>query len=158
MRLDRLWLSDFRNYEAAELAPSPSGLTVIHGANGEGKTNLLEAVGYLATLSSFRGAPAEALVRVGADSAVVRAEGEREGRSLLIEASLLSHDRIGVATSSGWGCPARAPVKVTVYGPPALPETVTLLPMVERACRAACTELAPVAGADRNEAPIFVMT
>src|SRR5205814_2100990 len=88
VRLDRLWLSDFRNYEAAELAPSPSGLTVIHGANGEGKTNLLEAVGYLATLSSFRGAPAEALVRVGADSAVVRAEGEREGRSLLIEASL----------------------------------------------------------------------
>ena len=88
MRLDRLWLSDFRNYEAAELAPAPSGLTVVHGANGEGKTNLQEAVGYLATLSSFRGVPAEALVRVGADSAVVRAEGEREGRSLLIEASL----------------------------------------------------------------------
>ena len=74
MRLDRLWLSDFRNYEAAELAPAPSGLTVVQGANGEGKTNLLEAVGYLATLSSFRGAPAEALVRVGAESAVVRAE------------------------------------------------------------------------------------
>ena len=41
MRLDRLWLSDFRNYEAAELAPSPSGLTVIHGANGD----LTEMVG-----------------------------------------------------------------------------------------------------------------
>jgi len=88
VRLDRLWLSDFRNYETAELAPAPSGLTVVHGANGEGKTNLLEAVGYLATLSSFRGAPAEALVRVGATTGVVRAEGEREGRSLLIETSL----------------------------------------------------------------------
>src|SRR5207237_5582271 len=74
----------------------PSGLTVVQGANGEGKTNLLEAVGYLATLSSFRGAPAEALVRVGAESAVVRAEGEREGRSLLIEASLprVGRDRV----------------------------------------------------------------
>ena len=68
MRLDRLWLSDFRNYENAELVPAPAGLTVVHGPNGEGKTNLLEAVGYLATLSSFRGAPGEALVRVGADS------------------------------------------------------------------------------------------
>ena len=98
MRLDRLWLSDFRNYETAELAPAPTGLTVIHGANGEGKTNLLEAVGYLATLSSFRGAPAEALVRVGTEGAVVRAEGQREGRSLLIEASLqrTGRDRVQV--------------------------------------------------------------
>ena len=56
MRLDALWLTDFRNYETAELRPAP-GLTVLTGANGEGKTNLLEAVGYLATLSSFRGAP-----------------------------------------------------------------------------------------------------
>ena len=49
------------------MALAPTGLTVIIGANGEGKTNLLEAVGYLATLASFRGAPTEALVRVGAE-------------------------------------------------------------------------------------------
>jgi DNA replication and repair protein RecF len=61
---------------------------VIVGSNGEGKTNLLEAIGYLATLSSFRGAPGEALVRQGCTSGVVRAEGERDGRSLLIEAEL----------------------------------------------------------------------
>ena len=42
--------------------------------NGIGKTNLLEAVGYLCTLRSFRGAPTEALVRSGADAAVVRGE------------------------------------------------------------------------------------
>ena len=88
MRLDRLWLTDFRSYAAAELAPAPEGLTVIVGANGQGKTNLLEAIGWLATLSSFRGAPNEALVRVGADRAVVRAEGEREGRHLLVEAEV----------------------------------------------------------------------
>jgi DNA replication and repair protein RecF len=88
MRLDRLWLTDFRSYEAAELAPAPSGLTVVVGANGEGKSNLLEAVGYLATLRTFRSAPADALVRQGCERAVVRAEVERDGRRLLIEAEL----------------------------------------------------------------------
>jgi DNA replication and repair protein RecF len=98
VRVTRLWLTDFRNYPSAELSPDPEGLTVIVGANGEGKTNLLEAIGYLATLSSFRGSPAEALIRQGCDSAVVRAEGERDGRSLLIEAELLlnGRDRIQV--------------------------------------------------------------
>ena len=87
MHLQRLWLTDFRSYSSAELTFAP-GLTALLGANGQGKTNIMEAVGYLATLSSFRGAPTEALVRSGADSAIVRAEGEREGRSLLIEAEI----------------------------------------------------------------------
>jgi DNA replication and repair protein RecF len=92
MRVARLWLTDFRNYAEASFEPAP-GLTVVVGDNGEGKTNLLEAVGYLATLASFRGAPAEALVRVGHDRAVVRAEGDREGRSLLLEAELSAAGR-----------------------------------------------------------------
>jgi DNA replication and repair protein RecF len=87
VHLQRLWLTDFRSYSSAELTFAP-GLTALLGANGQGKTNIMEAVGYLATLSSFRGAPTEALVRSGADSAIVRAEGEREGRSLLIEAEI----------------------------------------------------------------------
>lgn len=78
MRLQRLWLADFRGYETAELEPAP-GLTAVVGANGQGKSNLLEAVAWLATLSSFRGAPGEALVRVGASEAVVRAEIVGEG-------------------------------------------------------------------------------
>src|SRR4029453_12236946 len=49
-------------------------------ANGEGKTNLLEALGWLATLGSFRGAPTEALVRRSAPFAIVRAAAERGGR------------------------------------------------------------------------------
>ena len=96
MRVDRLWLTDFRNYRSAELAPAPDGLTVVVGANGEGKTNLLEAIGYLATLSSFRGAPGEALVRHGCAQAVVRAEGERDGRTVLLEAEVhvVGRDRV----------------------------------------------------------------
>jgi DNA replication and repair protein RecF len=66
------------------------------GANGAGKTNLLEAIGWLATLSSFRGAPNEALVRVGAARAVVRAEGDRDGRALLVEAELPTRGRTRV--------------------------------------------------------------
>ena len=67
---------------------APDGLTLIGGRNGEGKTNLLEAVGWLATLSSFRGAPSDALVRAGAGAAVVRGLGHREGRELLLEGSI----------------------------------------------------------------------
>src|SRR5690348_10168402 len=93
MRLNRLWLTDFRNYTTAELAPAPSGLTVIRGGNGQGKTNLLEAVGYLASLGSFRGAPAEAMVRSGRDCAYVRAEVDRDDRTLLIETELRAAGR-----------------------------------------------------------------
>ncbi len=87
MELRQLWLTDFRSYASTEVELAP-GLTVVVGANGEGKTNLIEAVGYLASLSSFRGAPNEALVRRGATTAIVRAEGRRDGRELLIEAEI----------------------------------------------------------------------
>jgi len=92
VRLDRLWLADFRNYTAAELT-LPGGLTVVVGDNGAGKTNLLEGIAYLATLSSFRGVPNDALVRSGAPAAVVRGEGERAGRALLIEAEIRPNGR-----------------------------------------------------------------
>ena len=92
MQLRRLWLTDFRGYREADVSFDP-GLTAVLGPNGHGKTNLLEAIGYLATLSSFRGAPTEALIRSGADRAVVRAEAEREGRELLLEAELVASGR-----------------------------------------------------------------
>lgn len=84
MRLRRLWLTDFRNHEHDELE-LPPGLTAVTGPNGAGKTALLEAIGFLSTLSSFRGATSDVLVRSGAASAVVRGEVERDGRELLIE-------------------------------------------------------------------------
>ena len=92
MHLRRLHLADFRNYAEADVA-LPSGLTVVVGANGQGKTNLIEAIGYLATLDSFRGTPNEALVRVGASGAVIRAEAERDGRALLLEAEIVPGGR-----------------------------------------------------------------
>ena len=95
MHLARLWLHDFRNYESADLQ-LPPGLTVVQGSNGEGKTSLLEGIGYLATLASFRGVPNEALVREGAPQAVVRGEGERQGRQLLIEAEIAARGRVTV--------------------------------------------------------------
>jgi DNA replication and repair protein RecF len=87
VHLDHLWLNDFRSWEEAELTLA-GGLTVIRGNNAAGKTNLLEAIGYLATLSSFRGAPNESLVRAGCTQAVVRGEGRRAGRDLLVEAEI----------------------------------------------------------------------
>jgi DNA replication and repair protein RecF len=96
VQLDQVWLTDFRNYESAEIPLAGGGLTVVTGANGEGKTNLLEAVVWLATLSSFRGAPPEAMVRVGATSAVVRASGSRGERGLLLEGSITPRGRTRV--------------------------------------------------------------
>jgi DNA replication and repair protein RecF len=84
----RLALTDFRNYVTATLELA-DGLTVVTGSNGEGKTNLVEAMAWLATMESFRGAPVEALVRDGADRAVLRAEiVHSDGRELLVEAEL----------------------------------------------------------------------
>ena len=87
MRLRRLWLTDFRNHEHDDLE-LPPGLTAVTGPNGAGKTALLEAIGFLSTLSSFRGASGDLLVRAGAGSAVVRGEVERDGRELLIECEI----------------------------------------------------------------------
>jgi DNA replication and repair protein RecF len=70
--LRRLALTDFRSYEAADLELEP-GVSTLLGANGEGKTNLVEAVGYVATLGSHRVSTDAPLVRRGAERAVLRA-------------------------------------------------------------------------------------
>ena len=87
MLIERLWLTDFRSYPSLDLTLG-EGLTAVLGPNGIGKTNLLEALGLLATLKSFRGAPTERLVRRGAERAVIRAVGRRDGREVLVELEL----------------------------------------------------------------------
>lgn len=67
MHLERLHLRDFRNFADQQLELPPPGLALI-GDNGQGKTNLLEAIYYLEIFRSFRGAPDEQLVRFGADT------------------------------------------------------------------------------------------
>jgi DNA replication and repair protein RecF len=84
MHLERLELIDFRNHPAVEVELSP-GASVLVGPNGVGKTNVLEAIGYLATLGSHRPGPESSLVRVGAEAAIVRAAAVREGRTVLID-------------------------------------------------------------------------
>lgn len=87
MRLERLWLTDFRSYQTLDLE-LPDGLTCIIGLNGIGKTNLLEAMGYLVHLKSFRGADTAAMVHAEKGQAIVRGLGRSKGRELLIEAQL----------------------------------------------------------------------
>jgi len=83
-----LELVDFRCFTGIRFEPDPTGLTVLRGANGAGKTSVLEAVGWLATQRSFRGAPREALVRTGQERAFVRAEIDQAGRRVQIEAEV----------------------------------------------------------------------
>jgi DNA replication and repair protein RecF len=73
VQLAHLWLTDFRGHVASEVEVGP-GITVFAGGNAQGKTTVLEAVGWLARMSSFRAAPDSALVRVGCEKAIVRAE------------------------------------------------------------------------------------
>ncbi len=80
-------MRDFRSWEIGEIEFAP-GLTVVVGDNGSGKTNLLEAVAYVARLRSFRGSPTEALVRIGTDRAVLRASATVNDRSVLFEAEI----------------------------------------------------------------------
>ena len=87
MLVDSVELVDFRNYEELKITLT-AGTTAILGRNGQGKTNLAEAISFLATLESFRGAPNEALVRRGADRAYVRADVIDDGRRSLIECEI----------------------------------------------------------------------
>jgi len=100
--LRHLELSDFRIFRHASVAPEPDGTTVITGANGSGKTSVLEALAYLGTRRSFRGAPPEALVRTGAATAIVRAELDNAGTPSSVDAEIdpTSRSRIRVNRKS----------------------------------------------------------
>ncbi|MEU7811861.1 DNA replication/repair protein RecF [Pseudonocardia sp. NPDC049154] len=84
MHLRRLAVEDFRSWERAELLLEP-GVTVLVGSNGVGKTNLVEAIGYLATLGSHRVATDAPLIRRGAQRAIVRGQVVHQGRELNVE-------------------------------------------------------------------------
>ena len=87
MHITRLALTDFRSYGELSLELG-AGVSTFSGANGEGKTNLVEAVGYLATLGSHRVATDAPLVRRGADRAVLRAAVTGAEGSTLVEIEL----------------------------------------------------------------------
>jgi DNA replication and repair protein RecF len=85
--VEHLSLVDFRNYAVADVALS-SGPNVFVGRNGQGKTNLAEAIAFLATLGSHRVSNDAPMVRDGADAAIIRARLVHGERSVLLEAQL----------------------------------------------------------------------
>ncbi len=89
MYVSNLSLHDFRSYAELVLALDP-GVTAFVGNNGQGKTNIVEAVAYLGTFSSHRVASDAALVRHGSGGAVVRAKAVRGGRETLVELEIVS--------------------------------------------------------------------
>ncbi|GAA3595725.1 DNA replication/repair protein RecF [Klugiella xanthotipulae] len=84
MRVTQLSVADYRNYRGAHLSFQP-GPNLLLGRNGQGKTNIAEAIGYFATLSSHRVSGDHALIRQGEDAAVVRMRVAHEEREVLLE-------------------------------------------------------------------------
>jgi DNA replication and repair protein RecF len=119
VHVEHLWLKDFRSYPSVDLELT-SGLCAVLGPNGVGKSNLLEAIGYLALLESFRGAPTEALVRAGSTSAVVRGTVRSDEREQLIEAELVPSGRNRILVNRQRLTRSRdllGAVRVTVFSP-----------------------------------------
>jgi DNA replication and repair protein RecF len=87
VHLTRLALTDFRSYTDVDVPLKP-GVTIFSGPNGEGKTNLVEAVGYAATLASHRAAQDAPLIRKGAEQAIIRAAVSTSTNDALVEIEL----------------------------------------------------------------------
>ncbi len=87
MRVSSISLRDFRNYAEADIAVG-RGCVVLVGSNGQGKTNLVEAVNFLSTLGSHRSTTESALIRTDADAAIIRVHLAHEEREILLEAQL----------------------------------------------------------------------
>lgn len=153
MHLSWLELRDFRSYEALWFTPDP-GLNVLIGDNGAGKTNVLEAVGYLSRLRSFRAAPDSALVRSGADAAVIRGGVERESGELRVEVELPADARRRILVN-GKRPRRNADVAVEVPLVAFLPDDLDVVKRGPSLRRDYVDEIAahisPAAGADRTE-------
>jgi len=88
MYVRHLSLADFRSYATVDIELAP-GVTALIGPNGQGKTNLVEALGYLATLDSHRVSTDAPLVRAGAERAVIRAGVVRDDRETRLEIEIV---------------------------------------------------------------------
>lgn len=114
-----LWLQNFRNYEDANISFS-TGKIVLFGDNGQGKSNLLEAIGYLGTAKSFRGVPSEALIKKDCEGSVIRAELQHLDRELLVEAEISKVRQNKIHVNKQKISPVRnliGLIPITIFGP-----------------------------------------
>ena len=119
LHLQQLVLVDFRSYSHLEVA-FPAGRVALIGPNGVGKTNMLEAIAWLATMQSFRGSPANAVIRESTASARVRGELQHDRRVTTIDAELALRGPGRVAVNGKRLARARdllGHVRVTVFSP-----------------------------------------
>jgi DNA replication and repair protein RecF len=84
MYVQKVRLTNFRNYKTAEVELH-SGVNLLHGSNGQGKTNLVEAINFFASLSSHRVAGHTPLIKQGEQSAIISLELAHDERELLLE-------------------------------------------------------------------------
>src|SRR5215472_7793416 len=117
MRIERLRLTDFRNYASLDLS-LPAGLVVFSGRNAQGKSNILEAVTLCAMTRSFRTASERELVRWGAEGHFTRVEATAARRRdqvqvevVVTDSSQLVEGRPSLAGSSDMAPPATLPRK-----------------------------------------------
>jgi DNA replication and repair protein RecF len=89
MYVQKVRLTNFRNYKSAEVELH-SGVNLLHGSNGQGKTNLVEAINFFASLSSHRVAGHTPLIKQGEQSAIISLELAHDERELLLEFELNS--------------------------------------------------------------------
>ena len=106
MKIRSLSLTDWRSYRSVEVSFG-DGLTAVVGKNGHGKTNLIESIAWMSGAGSFRGAPDDALIRLGAETAVIRStieadDGREEGRLY----SIFRSKCVSGLTNSAHGDPA----------------------------------------------------
>jgi len=153
MILSWLDVAGFRVYESLRFEPG-DGVNVLIGDNGTGKTSVLEAIGYLASLGSFRGAPDASLVREGSDEAIVRGEFRAGERSSLVEIAMPAEGRRRVLLD-GKRPRGRAEVAERVALVAFLPDDLDLVkrgPSYRRGyLDEAATQVWPVAAAEFSE-------
>lgn len=153
MFLTWLQLRDFRCHPALEFTPAV-GVNLLLGGNGAGKSSVLEAIGFLATLTSFRRASDAALVRAGAEAAVTRGRFVGEAGEVQVEVEIPRQGRQRVLVD-GKRAAGRAEVAVRVTLVAFLPDDLDLVkrgPVYRRDyVDDLAVQLWPAAAADRRD-------
>lgn len=103
MHVTHLSLADFRNYARADVELAP-GAVLFVGRNGQGKTNLVEAIAYAGSAASHRVSSDQALIRFGAETGIVRMRVQHDDRAIVIELEL---NRSALNRAQANGSPVR---------------------------------------------------